>query len=193
MATLLYVKQIKDSNLLRLGISEGEETLNYTVKATVYSEIGRPIRRDKLENWQMELILECDESYRAEKKALSILAYSDNSVSALVRKLRERGFSKDASVEVAKEMVRLGYIREGDQIERMVSELANKSLYGRRKILSHLVSRGYQPALINKVISEMESSGDVDFSENQNKLLEDAGICDRYSEEAKRLLYKKGY
>ncbi len=193
MARLNYIKGIKDTSLLRLGISEGEENVNYTVTQTVYASVGKPAVGSELDSHAMEEIKYADECRRAEKKALSLLAFSDNSVRALTRKLCERGFRRDIAEETAAEMVRLGYIKEDDQIERLVLNAANISLRGPMKIIPHLVNRGYSVSEVKRALSRLISTGEVDFDSVKRRILDKHGISDWDSDEAKTLLYKHGF
>ena len=193
MARITYVKEIKNSTLLRLGISEGEENANYTVSVQAYSAIGRPVRGDELEMGQMEEIRYSDSCYRAEKKALSLLAFSDNSVRTLKRKLCERGFSREIARECAEEMVRLGYIREDDQIERLIINEANSKLRGPGKIIPAIVNRGYSSSDVRRVLADLVERGEIDFRINRAKLIDKSGLDPSDTEEVKKLLFKNGY
>ncbi len=193
MARLAYIKEIKDSSLLRLGISEGEENVNYTVTAAVYGAIGRPLVGAVLDSYAMSEIRYADECRRAEKKALSLLAFSDNSVRNLTRKLTERGFRREIAEETACEMVRLGYIREDNQIERLILNAANISLKGPQKIIPALVSRGYSAADVKRIMNGLIGSGEIDFKAIKSRLLEKHGVDTSDEERAKALLFKHGF
>ncbi len=193
MARLIYVKEIKDTHLLRLGIQEGEETSGYTVSARLYSEIGSPMRREAITDEQLIDIKHEDEYFRAKKKALSYLAFSDNNERTLRTKLIGKGFSREVSCDVAREMVTLGYIDERRQLERLVLTEANVRLAGKNKIVPKLMAKGYSSSDIGAVIRELVDSGEIDFRENARKLLEKKLPSDAGTEEKKKLLYKNGY
>lgn len=193
MVRLIYIKEIKDSHLLRLGIQEGEETSGYTVSARLYSEIGSPMRREMLTDEQLVVIKREDEYVRAKKKALSYLALADNNERTLRTKLVGRGFSREVSSEVAREMVTLGYIDERRQLERLVLAEANVKLAGKNKIVPKLMAKGYSSSDISAVIRELVDTGEIDFRENARRLLEKKLPHDADVEEKKKLLFKNGY
>ena len=193
MAELLYIKEIKDTHLLRLGISEGEETSSYTVSARLYSEIGSPMRREKISDEALVDIKHEDEYIRAKKKALSYLSFADNNERSLRMKLAGKGYSREICAEVAREMVGLGYIDEQRQLNRLILTEANGKLYGRNKIVPKLMAKGYSSSDINSVLAELIESGEVDFKKNARLLVEKKLAPDADIEEKKKLLYKYGY
>ena len=71
MSILEYLRISKDKKLLLLGISEEGESARYTVDASLYSSIGRPVKGDELSEDDMGAVLYSDEYYRARKKALA--------------------------------------------------------------------------------------------------------------------------
>ena len=193
MATLKQIKEIENSHLLRLGISEGEENAVYTVRESVYSELSRPIRGQELYEGEMEIIKAEDEYVRAKRRALYLLSYADNNERTLVAKLRERGFSSGVSAEVARDMVNLGYINETAQLERLITREANERLFGKDKILPRLRAKGYSVSEINSVMERLLLEGDIDFSENEKRLIEKKLPEGATEEERRALLVKYGY
>ena len=193
MAHLSYIKIIKDKNLLRLGITEGEECSAYTVTERAYADAGKPRRGDEIDGETLELIKGYDGYIRAKRKALSLLAYADNSERALVMKLCRAGFSREISAEVGREMVSLGYINEERQLERLILAEANVKLIGPEKILPRLCSKGYSVSEARRAMSRLVESGEIDFKANARELVRRrlGDGCDPESRRA--LLYKNGY
>ena len=141
----------------------------------------------------MVLIRQYDEEYRAKKKALSLLSYSDKNESGLKRRLAQLGFSRDVAERTAEEMVNLGYIDEGRQLERIILNEANVKLRGPMKILPTLIGKGYSSADVKRVMTELTERGEIDFKKNAKRLLEKRlPDCDD-GEEIKKLLYRNGY
>ena len=193
MATLQFVREAKDSHLLLLGIVEEGESARYTVNLSAFREIGAPSVGDELDGEQMSVIRYTDELIRARKKALSILAYSDNNKKNLSLKLYRAGFGREIVDTVCREMIDHGYINERDQLERLIVNEANRKLRGPLKIIPALASKGYSTTEIKTVLSDLTSSGEVDFSKNARTLLEKKLPDDADEEEAKKILYKNGY
>ena len=193
MARLSYIKEIKNSNLLRLGIIEEEETLAYTVAHRVYSELGSPVRGAVLSDEALEKIKESDSYLFAKKKALSILAYADNNELTLRRKLIAKGVKADVAGEVVREMVSLGYINEDDQLRRLLISEANVKLYGALKIIPRLAAKGFSSAVVRKTLSLLVEEGEIDFSKNAKALVAKKLPADASRDEKRKILFKYGY
>lgn len=193
MATLKFIREVKDSRLLLLGITEGEESARYTVNATCLESIGYPSVGDELDSEQMSAIRYTDEIYRAKKKALNILAFADNNRKNLSAKLYRAGFSREIIAEVCDEMERLGYIDESRQLERIILLEANGKLRGPRKIIPTLAAKGYSTSDISAVLHRLVESGEIDFKANARLLVEKKLPSEADAEEIKKLLFKNGY
>ena len=192
MASLKYVREAKDGRLLSLGITEGEECGRYTVNCEIFTAIGSPSVGQTLSECQMDEIVRYDTLYRARKKALSILSYADNNRQSLMRKLRHAGFSYDLCLRVCEEMVSHGYIREREQLGRLILTEANVKLRGPSRITASLVSKGYSPTDVREVMWGLVEKGEIDFKRNAGLLVEKK-LPEAEIEEKKKLLYKNGY
>ncbi|MBO5907883.1 MAG: RecX family transcriptional regulator [Clostridia bacterium] len=193
MAQISYIRRIKDTHLLRLGIIEEGEKVAYTVSERLFFElsgfsVGEEIDVDTLEQIKGE-----DEYYTAKKKALSLLSYSDNNERNLVNKLCMRGIGPRVAEQVAREMVSLGYINEERQLERIILNEANVKLKGQKRIVSSLLSKGYKTEKIKEIMSELVKRGEIDFRENAQRLIDKKLGEDYTDDERAALLYKSGY
>jgi len=193
MATLKYVREIKDTSLLLLGIVGEGESADYTVSSTLYSEIGSPVVGDDINSASLSAIKYADELYRAKKKALNILAYADNNQKNLKAKLLRAGFKREISDRVCEEMVSYGYVNEKNQLERLILVEANTKLRGPLRIVPALVSKGYSSADVKAVLSRLVDEGEIDFKENAKYLAEKKLPADAGKEDIKKLLYKNGF
>ncbi len=193
MAALKFIREVKDSHLLLLGVAEEGESANYTVNAACYDAIGSPTAGDELDDGQMSVIKYTDKLIRAKKKALNILAFADNNKKSLAAKLYRAGFPREMVDEVVAEMLSLGYIDERRQLERIILTEANQKLRGPRKIIPALAAKGYSSSDIGAVMRVLVDSGEIDFSKNARLLIEKKLSEDAESEEKKTLLYKNGY
>ena len=193
MATLRFIREVKDSHLLLLGVSEGEESARYTVNASCFEAIGSPTVGDELDEAQLSAVRYTDELYRAKKKALNILAFADNNRKNLGAKLYRAGFGREIVSEVCDEMENLGYIDEKRQLERIILLEANGKLRGPRKIIPTLAAKGYSSSDISSVLHRLVDSGEIDFRANARQLVEKKLPPNTDTEEIKKLLYKNGY
>ena len=192
MATLKFIRQIKDTKLLLLGIVEEGESATYTVNQETYENIGSISAGDFVDEATLESIKYTDEYIRAKKKALNILAFADNNRRQLTDKLRRAGFSREISQGVCEEMVSLGYVNELRQLEITVLNEANIKLRGPVKIMAALSAKGYRSRDIRTAISNLTERGEVDFKKNAKLLLEKKMTSDD-EDEKKKILYKNGY
>ena len=176
-----------------ITVSVDGENRRYTVRTSVYEELGMPRKGYELDDGAFETLKLADEYYRAKRAALSILSYGDNNERTLHTKLRTRGISDEIATDVVHEMVSLGYIDESRQLERLIIEAVNRKLLGPRKIIPRLMAKGYRSSDIKSVLSSLCDSGEIDFEENKERLL-DKHLGDlRDTEAVKKLLYKHGY
>lgn len=193
MAALKYIREQKDSHLLSLGVVEGGETVLYTVNAETYEAVGSPAPRCHLTESQLSAIKYTDSLIRAKKKALSLLAFSDNNRRTLMTKLLRAGFSREISESVVSEMVALGYVNEERQLERIILDEANRKLRGAGKIIPALTAKGYSSTDVRSVLSRLVQEGQIDFKENAKTLIAKKLPEDADPEEKKKLLFKNGY
>ena len=193
MASLIFVRDAKEKNLLLLGISEEGESARYTVNLSIFRDIGAPSVGDELDDEQLSSIKYTDELLRAKKKALNILAFADNNKRTLTAKLHRAGFSREITEAVVAEMVERGYINELRQLERLILNEANSKLRGPGRIIPALVAKGFSSSDVREALSALEESGEIDFSGNARLLLEKklSDECDE--EEAKKILFKNGF
>ena len=108
-------------------------------------------------------------------------------------KLCRSGIDKEVARQTAKQMVGLGYINDRRQIKRQIISLVSVSNQGPLKILPKLIAKGYSKSEIEGAISELSDSGEIDFSEAEEKILQASEIHDKNSPEAKKILYKHGF
>ena len=192
MATLKFVRQIKDTKLLLLGIVEEGESATYTVGIDTYENIGSISVGEFVDEATLVSIKYADEYIRAKKKALNILAFADNNRRQLTDKLRRAGFSREIAQEICEEMVLLGYVNELRQLEIIVLNEANIKLRGPVKIMAALSAKGYSSRDIRTAISNLTERGELDFKRNAELLLEKK-MTSYDEDEKKKILYKNGY
>lgn len=191
MIKIIFVKTSDTKKSVKIGIDNDGESVTLTLSAGVYTSLGSPLRGDTVDEYTYEEMKREDESYRALKRAIGYLSLSDKSRYALYSKLREAGFSREASEGAASECISLGYLDEARQLERLVETEANYKLRGRYYIKRKLAAKGYRASDIDRAISLLVESGDVDFDHNFEKLAEKRGA--ETEEERHSLRYRFGY
>ncbi len=115
---------------------------------------------------------------KAARSALNILDYADHTEKKLREKLARKGYDEDETdfaVEYAK---RAGYLNERRALDNAVYGIANSKLYGRRRIVAELYTKGFKKELIAEADFE-----EIDFVENCAKRIRKTK--NRYSDERK--------
>ncbi len=108
------------------------------------------------------------EKLKAIKYASYILGIGDKSEKQLRMKLKTKGYSNraiDSSFEVLR---RNGYLCDEKTCKRKCELLANGKLFGRRRIISELMAKGYAYSLCERTVDEAQ----IDFEENLELLYE---------------------
>ena len=193
MTRVIYIKESKHGEYIAVGIADGEEKKAFVMPRAIYDSLGAPTRGCEISEDSLSAMSEANDEYRAMKKALSLLSYADNSERGLKMKLLRAGFSREASDAAVREVVRLGYVNEDSQLERLIVSEANSKLTGPMKLLPKLSAKGYSVSRIKAVLSRLQDEGVVDFEENRRRLIEkklDEGASD---EQRQKLLKSFGY
>lgn len=189
MNTVKFIRE-REGGRISVGIitAGGERVLN--IGAALYASMtftrGTDLTDDELDRLTRE-----DEEYRAMKKALSLLGYSDKNRKTLYLRLLREGFSRDVVETVVERCMTSGYIRERDQLSRLILREANVNLRGPRYIRDKLVAKGYSRTDVDAVMCELTDAGEVDFEANLRRLCEKKGAST--PDERRALAYKYGY
>ena len=99
---------------------------------------------------------------KAKQKAYTYLAYGDLSEKRLLEKLMRAGFSEDIALECVSAMKAAGYVDDERYCAALANDLANRRLYGPRRVYSELLQKGV-PEYIAR---EWETLCECDFEEN---------------------------
>lgn len=77
------------------------------------------------------------------REAAAILTNGDKSASAIMRKLTQKGRSKEAAEYAVELLKKRGYLNEEDACRRIADALVRSKHYGRRRVREYLISHGY--------------------------------------------------
>ena len=162
----------------------------YPVTEAEYDEAGRPAEGDELSEEALVALTEREDTRLAYERALKILAAGDNTAAALLRKLRERGFSSAVSHAAVARAEENGYIKEEEMLLRQLAIYA-KRLWGPRKFLPALLQKGFSRARIEDALRRAAEEGVYDKEAVKDALL--AEYRPTTPAETKALLYKNGF
>ena len=193
MPRIVYIKDSKGGGYVIVGVADGEEKLVLVVDKATYMSLGSPARSHEITEEEMALMRTSDNEYRALKKALSLLSYADNSKRNLKMKLLRAGFPPSAVDGAIREVVRLGYLNEDEQLRRAILYEVNSRLTGPIKLISKLSSKGYSVSLIKETVAELSDEGLIDFEENRRAVIEKKLDLDATPEQKQKLLKSYGY
>ena len=189
MVTVESIKTTDDGRVILRLHQDGESTV-YNVPASLYGSMSF-VRGGRLTDDELSAIKRADEEYRAMKKALSLLGYSDKNRRSLYLRLLREGFSREVVEKVVERCLSLGYIRETDQLERLILREANTNLRGPRYIREKLAAKGYNRSDIDSVMDSLVESGEIDFRGNLQRLYQKHGADT--DGQRRTLAYKHGY
>lgn len=189
MPTVRYIKPQKSGRVI-IGVDTDGEISHYSISSADYATAAF-VTGGILSDGELTLLVTLDEEYRAIKKALSLLSYSDKNRKAIYMRLVRLGFSREAAKKAVEYCLQNGFINEENQLERLVSNEANINLRGPYYIKNKLASKGYSRTDIEAAIDMLVNSGEVDFVIIFDTLCEKKGATT--PEERKALAYKYGF
>ncbi|MBO5755857.1 MAG: RecX family transcriptional regulator [Clostridia bacterium] len=177
--------------LVTLRITQATERVHtYRVTDEEYQSAGAPSEGDVLEGDALAVLTEREDTRLAYERALKILAAGDNTRAALLRKLRERGFSQVVSEAAVARALENGYVKEEEMLLRQLAVYA-KRLWGPRKFIPALLQKGFSRESIEKALRRAAEEEVYDKETVKEALL--AEFSPKDEAERRSLLYKHGF
>lgn len=165
---------------VKLSTGQHEEirtfsVFRYFLKNPVFSGIV-PSVGDFLGAEKFEALEFAEECSGAAIKAVSFLAFGDNTAKKLSEKLRKKGFSREAAAEAVRFCVEKHYINEEDHLRRLMEQLCERKKYGLRRIRQEVYNKGFSEETVNAVFEDCAAELDFDAAatERVKKLGADA-------------------
>ena len=165
---------------VKLSTGQHEEirtfsVFRYFLKNPVFSGIV-PSVGDFLGAEKFEALEFAEECSGATIKAVSFLAFGDNTAKKLREKLRQKGFSREAAAEAVRFCVEKHYINEEDHLRRLMEQLCERKKYGLRRIRQEVYNKGFSEETVNAVFEDCAAELDFDAAatERVKKLGADA-------------------
>ena len=168
-------------------ISDGEniEKKKLIITAEMFFELGFPHfpgGKVEVSCGKLDEIEYLAKKTAAIKRGIYILSFADNTKKSLARKLILKGFSKEIAIEAADHLEKVGYINEIESAKALSRDLAEKKLYGIKRISSSLYEKGFSRDAIQAAIDEIE----VDFHIICGKRIEAMGGSALFSDKEKK-------
>lgn len=168
-------------------LSDGEhiEKKKLVITSEMFFELGFPhslCGKVEISCGKLDEIIYLAEKTAAIKRGIYILSFADNTKKSLVRKLVLKGFSKETACDAADYLEKAGYINEVDAAKALSRDLAEKKLYGARRICAYLYEKGFSKAAVDAAMCEL----DVDFHIICGKCIEAMGGASLFSDKEKK-------
>lgn len=125
------------------------------------------IKKGEITSDQFDEIERASDICSAYKKGLNLLGYGACSEKSLYYKLKTRGFENDICSEAVAMLSRSGYLNENSDARREAERCIAK-LWGKKRIISHLYSKGFGDEAVKDVYDVIS---EADFVENCKKLI----------------------
>lgn len=154
--------------VLTLQISENgkAESCKLVIPTEVYCE--KKIRRGEISAQTFCELQILSRRFDAIRCGENLLAFGPNTEQTLIRKIMRHGFTRDEAEQAAEILQKRGLIREDQDLRREVEKCLRK-LWGKRRILFHLRSKGFADETLAALPELLKS---VDFSEQCAQLIE---------------------
>ena len=148
-------------------ISNGENTERKKLVLLTEQYSLLKIKKGEVSSDQFDEIERASDICSAYKKGLNLLGYGACSEKSLYHKLKTRGFEGDICSEAVAMLSQGGYLNENNDARREAERCIAK-LWGRKRIISHLYSKGYNDEAIRDVYDVLS---ETDFVENCKRLI----------------------
>ncbi len=110
-----------------------------------------------------DAVVHGSEVHAALKRGLGILSYGRASERMLCRKLQLKGIRREIAEEAVAELRRQGYLNPSEDA-RYDAEKCIRKLWGKRRIISALLEKGYDRDTVRFALDSLEDE-DVDYTE----------------------------
>ena len=190
---IVYIRECEGRGSFNIGVRDDDgNTQKYSVMKSHLDSLALS-EGEFISCELLDRIIEADECYRATRVALKLLSHGTHSARGLYLKLLARRISKPCCEAAVRYIIFCGYINEKRDIKEAALYLANSQLYGEDKIIARLVGRDYKRAVVEKILSELIDSGEIDPRANARRLIEKKLPDTSDKEKIKGLLHKYGY
>ncbi len=142
--------------LLTVTLSDGEhrEKRKLLIFTEQYLSLGLS-RGALIDEEALDALISASKLCRAMKKGCDLLSYSPSSRARLKSRLISKGIDRESAEEAAERLAQVGAIDEQKDASRAVRSCLKK-LWGRKRIINELYSKGYPQSVITDALSELD-------------------------------------
>lgn len=94
---------------------------------------------------------------RAKMTALQYLSYKDRTKREVIRKLKEKGFTKEVTKKTVIALMNYGYINDLEFSKKFVKQRVNVKGYGKYKVVRELKEKGVSDEIIETVTENIDN------------------------------------
>ena len=165
--TALVALNAGEETCVFIELSDGihSDTQKHTVLTNQYAELR--IKKGEIDREKYEEIVGAASIAAAYKKGLAFLGYGSYSKKTLYYKLKSRGFDDETANEAIQMLCQNGYVNEDGSCTREAERCIAK-LWGKKRIVSHLYSKGFSETSVREALLELD---ETDYIENCKKLI----------------------
>ncbi len=95
---------------------------------------------------------------KAKMTAMSYLSYKDRSKKEVIRKLKEKGYTREVTKQTLKFLISYGYINDLEFSKKFVKQRVNSKGYGKFKVVRELREKGIADEIIERVTENIGES-----------------------------------
>ncbi len=154
--------------MLSIEISNGKDSEQKKLILLAEQFTSLRIGKGEIDTEQFDEIARAANIASAYKKGLYLLGYGACSEKKMRYKLKMKGFDEDSAAAAATMLIEHDCINENSDALREAERCLAK-LWGRKRIVAHLYSKGYSDSTVREALSSLS---EIDFAENCRKLIE---------------------
>ncbi len=145
-------EQLKDSTRVNIFIDEKYVFAISKLDASFYNlKQGEDISKEKYDDIVEQVVFS-----KAKMTALRFLSNQDKTTKEVIKKLKEKGFTKDVTKKTLEFLKSYGYIDDLRFAKKYVNQRVNVKGYGKNKIVYELKLKGVNDRIIENVTENIE-------------------------------------
>ncbi len=147
-------EQVKDDTRVNVYINEKYVfSISKLDVAFYHLKVGEEISKKTYDEIFENVVLA-----KAKMTAMSYLSYKDRSKKEVIRKLKEKGYTKEVTKQTLKFLISYGYINDLEFSKKFVKQRVMSKGYGKFKVVRELREKGISDEIIEMVTENIGES-----------------------------------